>query len=284
MRDTAEKLAGVFRDRLDRATADELKAMLDLLEKAEQAVIARLAAVRGDFTRTWLERLLSEIRTETANLESRLTPQADKGLRAQADIGADVANEAAERAGGSTANVAIRLAPAIDRHQLAVWADYKMDLVRNGITQATRRELEGALKQAYLTGKQPFELMQEIAEKPYSKLSFVDKFHRAEAIVRTEGGRVAAQANHERSKDYADFDARICKDFGRIARPWMKRWLSAHDARVRPTHVAVDADAAIPLQQDYIVGGEKAAYPHDPRLSAKESVNCRCISITIPPD
>ena len=54
-----------------------------------------------------------------------------------------------------------------------------------------------------------------------------------------------------------------------------QRWLSAEDAKVRPTHAAADGEI-VPVGQSFTVGGELALYPGDPSLSDAEACNCRC--------
>ena len=65
-----------------------------------------------------------------------------------------------------------------------------------------------------------------------------------------------------------------------------KEWLSRGDAQVRPTHNTADAtysgDGAIPLDEQFIVGGAPMFHPRDPAGPAKEVVNCRCQTRYIP--
>lgn len=55
-----------------------------------------------------------------------------------------------------------------------------------------------------------------------------------------------------------------------------KEWLSAFGAR--ETHGAASGQR-VKLKELFTVGGEKARYPGDPRLSAGERINCRCTTI-----
>lgn len=56
------------------------------------------------------------------------------------------------------------------------------------------------------------------------------------------------------------------------------RWVTVHDNRVRPTHVAADGQVQ-DLGTPFIVGGAHLLYPGDPAGPLKETANCRCILI-----
>ena len=55
-----------------------------------------------------------------------------------------------------------------------------------------------------------------------------------------------------------------------------KGWSAHADSRTRPDHLAMLDSDMIPLEEDFIVGGEPMSYPGDPRGSAKNVINCRC--------
>lgn len=56
-----------------------------------------------------------------------------------------------------------------------------------------------------------------------------------------------------------------------------KEWLTVRDPRVRHTH-ATAAGQTVALAAKFNVGGFVADYPGDPRLPAREAVNCRCVA------
>lgn len=55
----------------------------------------------------------------------------------------------------------------------------------------------------------------------------------------------------------------------------MKRWVSKHDARVRPTH-AIAHGQTVRLADRFIVGAARLLYPGDPSAPIGEVANCRC--------
>lgn len=56
------------------------------------------------------------------------------------------------------------------------------------------------------------------------------------------------------------------------------RWVTVHDNRVRPTHVAADGQVQ-DLGTPFHVGDARLLYPGDPAGPLKETANCRCILI-----
>lgn len=59
-------------------------------------------------------------------------------------------------------------------------------------------------------------------------------------------------------------------------RPTMHTWMTMRDMRVRDTHRAVDGDTR-PVDEPFIVGGNRMMYPHDPSAPIEETANCRCV-------
>jgi len=101
--------------------------------------------------------------------------------------------------------------------------------------------------------------------------------YQAERIVRTETNAIYSLASHIRQDQAAE-----------VTPSPKKSWITAHDARVRPDHVSAGRrygrggdPGPIPFDQAYLVGGERMQFPHDPSASARERINCRCISIML---
>ena len=64
----------------------------------------------------------------------------------------------------------------------------------------------------------------------------------------------------------------------------VKEWIASGGSRTRETHRTADVrygNEPIPVNEPYIVGGSRMMFPSDTQLgaSAKEVVNCRCVSI-----
>lgn len=80
--------------------------------------------------------------------------------------------------------------------------------------------------------------------------------------------RTAATANAAHRMATSD----LARKRGRL------RWVTVHDNRVRPTHVAADGQVQ-DLGTPFLVGGAHLLYPGDPAGPVKETANCRCILI-----
>lgn len=92
---------------------------------------------------------------------------------------------------------------------------------------------------------------------------------RARAIARTETLRASSIAGFQSAVEMQE-------RFGLIV---TKTWVDTEDDRTRTTHIeAADnpQNIGIGLFETFTVGTESALFPRDPRLSAAESIQCRC--------
>jgi HK97 family phage portal protein len=62
-----------------------------------------------------------------------------------------------------------------------------------------------------------------------------------------------------------------------------QQWIATRDARTRPSHASADGQI-VAVGQPFLVGGSAAAYPGDPALPAKETIQCRCTVAFLTPE
>ena len=94
----------------------------------------------------------------------------------------------------------------------------------------------------------------------------------AKRVALTEGTRIANYSIHRTALTFFNQDDLI------------KTWISAKDSAVRETHGEADARYSsnpIPSKDNFIVGGDSMQRP-GAGVSAKENVNCRCVSWEYP--
>jgi len=122
-----------------------------------------------------------------------------------------------------------------------------------------------------------------ISEKQYIKKvkrinNFLEQgsmmsYARAQRIARTEMLTASSFTQNERANQIAEIDPNTYKG-----------WSNAHKPDARETHLAAEKkymNTPIPLDEDFVVGGFKCSYPRDPRLPAKERVNCACTMVIV---
>jgi HK97 family phage portal protein len=94
--------------------------------------------------------------------------------------------------------------------------------------------------------------------------------HRLETIARTET-HGASQAGSQ--------------GLFQLAGIRLKEWLATGDDRTRDTHIAAESrytgNGAIPMDERFFVGDSQLLYPGDKAGSARETINCRCVSLPV---
>ncbi len=96
------------------------------------------------------------------------------------------------------------------------------------------------------------------------------------------------EASRSRAESIALTETNIAVNSGRFegmkaAGVDKKGWQTSNLAGVRAAHLQAEQDYAdgIPLDQDFIVGGERLKYPGDPNGSPENTINCRCFTFAI---
>jgi hypothetical protein len=57
-----------------------------------------------------------------------------------------------------------------------------------------------------------------------------------------------------------------------------KAWVSRHDKKVRPTHLAADGQV-VPTRDEFVVGATTMRWPGDRQSPIEETANCRCVMV-----
>lgn len=258
-----EAVAGAHRaqDALENAAVRE---QLRLLATLKRDILAALADSTG-FRRFHLYSILQVI---------------DQQVRAAKSAASSVAYgrvAAAWRAGGGVAELAVGLdvqgIHGLSAQLLAASQDLAQDRVR-GVYSELGSTLKQAVRRAVLGIDDPQQAIQRVAKVIRNPKTFGTAKDRAEVIVRSEINRTYSVATN----------ARLLQAEERLgAGKVQKWWLTARDARVRPTHADAGKRYAIggrpgpiPLKQPFLVGKDRLMFPLDPRGSAAECANCRC--------
>ncbi len=133
-----------------------------------------------------------------------------------------------------------------------------------GITVTTQRIIQRVIEENQTAGNAVIgRAIRERFEPRFSR-------SRAATIARTEVHNAASYATHEQQKSFGVPAMR-------------KQWVANTDERTRANHIAVSG-TNLPMDEDFVVGGKKMAYPSDPRGGAAEVINCRCVLIYVEPE
>jgi hypothetical protein len=261
----------------DRLTDQQARDMARLLTSLRRDVIAELAQLAsGDSYSTFqLGQLQGAIERAAGTLVRRMGPMMGGALDLAWAAGDAITPTALDAAG-----IDLRLRD-IDLTQLAVAKSLAGQMIsRVGadfLAQANRAVVMGVAGRT-----SPYRVMQDVsrllATQPDRQTGRLGSIaYQAERIQRNEMLATFQIADRART-------ASLAEDV-----PDLKKWWdSADDARVRPSHAAAgrrySKENAIPIDQDFVVGGHNCDGPHDPRLPASETIMCRCIRRVWHPD
>lgn len=153
------------------------------------------------------------------------------------------------------------------RRRLPQYATVQRILEDSGLPVAVYEDVRDLLKRAASEGwgerKTKIELGKMLGTSRHKGEATTAYAARLRTLART-----AATANAAHRTSTSD----LARKRGRL------RWVTVHDNRVRPTHVAADGQVQ-DLGTPFHVGDAHLLYPGDPAGPLKETANCRCILI-----
>lgn len=261
-----------------RIEDEQVRRLFDLLKDVRRRVIDDLGRLADPNGLAWKPFELRNLRDAIDQVAVELTRE----YRAILGGAVDRAFEQGELFQSSALDaigVELRAVPQINRQSLVFAQELAGDLVVK-VGREFREKANRSVTLGVMGARQPFSVMKDI-----------------EGLLKTEPGRkdprlgsIAYQAERiQREEMLSAFH--LGNGAAQTALndqvPGLKKiWLTAKDGRVRPSHVAAGRAYApggepgpIAMDQDYRVGGESAAYPHDPRLSTANRILCRCTSV-----
>ncbi len=123
------------------------------------------------------------------------------------------------------------------------------------------------MQQMTLAKKDPTQAMpQNVANSIAQRIGGANANVRAMTIARTETHKAANTAQYTRA-EWAANDAGLEVEV---------EWISTNDSRVRDSHKSADGQTRA-IGEPFIVNGESMRWPSDPRGSASNVINCRCV-------
>ncbi|KKK48240.1 hypothetical protein LCGC14_3147130, partial [marine sediment metagenome] len=154
---------------------------------------------------------------------------------------------------------------------LALWNTFqKIQLA----TDEMRGLISATVQQGVWMNLRPFEVMQQLTHimgirdiPGFRELGTTGITAKAERIVRTE--MMTAQ-----NMGYWD----ALQQAGETFPDLFKVWMATGDMRTRTDHLDAHSQQQ-KWDEDFVVGGETCVGPHDPSLSPRNRINCRCRSV-----
>lgn len=236
----------------------------DYLESLRADIIKEIETnADTPFTLARYQALQAAIDTRIAQFEHEIVAKLDASISTSFDFGVALIDEPL-RVAGFQPSLA-----AIGRETAQVIARFSAELITE-VSDDIRTSINAILRRTALGGTSFNDAITEVGESLESKGIFKSITARAGSIVRTEVLRIQSISAQARMAANADI-------VGRAGYQLTKVWGATDDERTREDHANADGQERA-VNEDFEVGGEAASYPRDPRLSARQSVNCRCYS------
>jgi len=228
----------------------------------------------------WAQQMKQEIDREMRNLTNRLTLDLQTKMDSGFKLGQDFITEPLKQIGLTSTMYGISAEDLSIAHSIAA------DLVTD-IAQASSKSIAKQIEFGIMGNKTQTDIIKRIGQVILSdtarqgapQSTFKTLADRAEAIWRTETGRVLDMGHYAQGKATVDIY------------PGLKKyWIATFDNRARKNHINMDMQTnpehgGIPIRFDklFVFGpnkDDKGRMPHDAQLAAKHTVSCRCTMAT----
>ncbi len=267
-----ERIARRF-DRLDDQT---IRGMVSLLQDLRKSVA--LTLVEGsDFEQFRARQIITNVNQQIDDFTARLTGHTERSFRQAHRLG--LASVVEPLTALEIEGVFFRTSTA----QLNAIVDFSADLISE-IGNDMRGKINRQIRLSIVGQRSAFDTMREITRilgvksrdgiwgtrRRPEKVKGIAA--RAEAILRTETTRIYNLASHSQQLATAEQVPEL-----------RKRWLATPGGRTRQTHLNAHGQEQ-PVSQPFQVGNSQLMFPGDPRGTPEETINCRCVIVTIHPD
>lgn len=255
-----ERKAGDLIEKVNRLTDAEVARVLAILEQARAEVVGALAATEWTIYRQAEYRAMVD--RAVASFEQGFAANQERALPNVWSAGIDMVDAPLAEAGFQAA------AAEISRAQLAIMQADTLDLIK-GLSADAKKLINGAISQGLLGSKPLTEVMRGIGQELRAQGTVGSKVSwRAEAITRTEMGKINSWARQARIRQTIDANPDI---------KWRKKWIHSGKLHARANHSSFNG-TTLPLERDW---PGHIPYPHAPGLPAAEVVMCGCVHLLV---
>lgn len=225
------------------------------LQKQVQGELGRAAL--GSWDAYYLKQMLNSIERNTADFQSRAKKEISGQLDTAWEKGEALVSEPLRMAGIYTGfNIS-----ASSLNALKEFSFHKID----SLADDAWYKIKGELTLGVLGGKTPAEVANAIGKTLTDKSIFSSISARAEAITKTEMGRVFSTATQKRMAEAAEY-----------VEGMEKQWVHAgHPKAARPAHVYASGQH-VPWNEPFLIGSIPMMFPRDPKAPIGEVINCGC--------
>jgi len=266
----ADRFAQAIEDRLaliDRLPDETVRAILADLEATRRQVLAELVTAQG-LGAVRLQALDQRLQDVMASFVEHYGQTVAPAQGAAWDAGVALGARPLIEAG------VLFHVPQISRRLLEVMQGYQAALI-TGESARTVADISTALRAGLLRGDSMFETAQQVAGSLDGPGPFGSLAVRAEAITRTELGRLQAAATQASLTAAAEHVPDLQKEWRHsdVVGKWVRLGhLEAHGQ-------VQDVDAPFSVAPGPGYAAEDLMYPRDPAGSARNTVNCRCVNL-----